>query len=121
MHKNAAAKEFNTKNKIKCIEWPNYLSDLNPIENLWGLMKEKLSKIIIKLSRTQNKIIRIKEEIERSFIENCFYIMKKRLKEVIKTKVNKIKYKIYLFILIIHQILWQYFLFLIFSKNFVDI
>ena len=51
MHKNAAAKEFNTKNKIKCIEWPNYSPDLNPIENLWGLMKEKLSKIIIKLSR----------------------------------------------------------------------
>ena len=48
MHKNAAAKEFNTKNKIRCIEWPSYSPDLNPIENLWGLMKEKLSKINIK-------------------------------------------------------------------------
>ena len=48
MHKNAVTKEFNTKNKIRCIEWPGYSSDLNPIEILWGLMKEKLSKINIK-------------------------------------------------------------------------
>ena len=41
---------------------------------------------------TQDKVIRIKEEIERSFIENCIYRMKKRLKEVIKTKEDKIKY-----------------------------
>ena len=48
MHKNIAAKEFNTKNKIRYIEWPSYSPDLNPIENLWGLTKEKLSKINIK-------------------------------------------------------------------------
>ena len=30
----STAKEFNMKNKIKCFEWPSYLPDLNPIENL---------------------------------------------------------------------------------------
>ena len=34
----------------------------------------------------------IKEEVKRSFIENCIYSMKKRLKEVIITKGDKIKY-----------------------------
>ena len=50
MHKNVAANELNMKNKIKirCFEWPSYSPDFNPIENLWGLMKEKLSKINIK-------------------------------------------------------------------------
>ena len=48
MHKNAAAKELNTKNKIRCIEWSSNSPDLNPIEYLLGLMKEKLSKINIK-------------------------------------------------------------------------
>ena len=42
VHKTAAAKEFYMKNMIRCIEWPSYSPDLNPIENLWGLMKEKL-------------------------------------------------------------------------------
>ena len=93
VHKNAAAKEFYMKNKNRCIEWPSYPSDFNPIENLWGSMKEKLSKINIKTKQElKDKVIKIKEEIEGSFIENCIYSMKKRLKEVIKTKGDKIMY-----------------------------
>ena len=42
VHKNAAAKEFYMKNMIRCIEWSSYSPDLNSIENLWSLMKEKL-------------------------------------------------------------------------------
>ena len=68
-------------------------SDFNPIENLWGLMKEKLSKINIKTKQElKDKVIEIKEEIEGSFIENYIYRMKKRLKEVIKAKGYKIMY-----------------------------
>ena len=37
----------------------------------------------------KDKFIEIKEEIEGSFIENCIYSMKKRLKEV--TKIKEIK------------------------------
>ena len=59
-------------------------------------MKEKLSKINIKTKQElKDKVIEIKEEIEGSFIENCIYSMKKRLKEVIKAKRDKIMYLIY--------------------------
>ena len=55
-----------------------------------GLMKEKLSKINIKtMQEFKDKFIEIKEEIEGSFIENCIYNIKKRLKEV--TKIKEIK------------------------------
>ena len=68
-------------------------------------MKEKLLKINIKTKqKLKDKVIEIKEEIEGSFIENCIYSMKKRLKEVIKTKEDK-NYVLNLFILTIHQIL----------------
>ena len=62
MHKNATAKEFYMKNKIICIKWPCYSLDLNPIESLWGLMKEKLSNINIKIKQElKDKVIEIKE------------------------------------------------------------
>ena len=48
VHKNATAKEFYMKNKNRCIEWPSYSPNLNPIKIFCGLMKEKLSKINIK-------------------------------------------------------------------------
>ena len=96
VHKNAAAKEFYMKNKIRCIEWPSYSPDLNPIENFLGLIK-KLSKINIKAKpELKDNIIEIKEEIEGSFIENCIYCMKKNLKKI-KIKEIKLCIKIYLF------------------------
>ena len=58
-----------------------------------GLMKEKLSKINIKTKQElKDKVIEIKEETVGLFIENQIYRMKKRQKEVIKTKRNKIMY-----------------------------
>ena len=45
------------------IEWPSYLPDLNPIENLWGSIKEKLSKINRKTKQElRDKLIEIKDK-----------------------------------------------------------
>ena len=58
-----------------------------------GLMKEKLLKINIKTKQElKDKVIEIKEEMVGLFIENQIYRIKKRQKEVIKTKRNKIMY-----------------------------
>ena len=34
------ALEFYKDNNIKVIDWPSYLPDLNPIQNVWGKMKK---------------------------------------------------------------------------------
>ena len=48
VHKNAAAKYFYMKNKIRCSEWPSDSPDLNLIENLWGLNERKTFQNIFK-------------------------------------------------------------------------
>ena len=40
-HVSKMAKEFYKKNKLKKMEWPSNSPDLNPIENVWALMKKK--------------------------------------------------------------------------------
>ena len=55
VHRNATVKDFNIKNKIRCIEGQNYSPDYNPILNLKDSLKEKLSKINIKSSRNLKK------------------------------------------------------------------
>ena len=58
-----------------------------------GFNERKTIKINIKSKQElKDKVIEIKEEIEGSFIENCIYSMKKRLKEVIKANRDKIMY-----------------------------
>ena len=36
--------DFYKNNKIEKLDWPSYNPDLNPIENLWSIIKQKLEK-----------------------------------------------------------------------------
>ena len=38
------ALDFYKNNKIGKLDWPSYSPDLNPIENLWSIIKQKLEK-----------------------------------------------------------------------------
>ena len=66
------------------------------LKSNWEFMEFNERKTIKNKYKTKqklkDKIMEIKEEIEGSLIENCIYNMKKRLKEIIITKRDKIMY-----------------------------
>ena len=41
-HWSIEAFQFYYENNIKIIDWPPYFPDLNPIENIWAIIKRKI-------------------------------------------------------------------------------
>ena len=59
-HRTIAVKEWYKENKTNQIEWPGYSTDINPIENLWSILKQKLRrKIITKKTQLIEKVIKV--------------------------------------------------------------
>ena len=85
----------------KILDWPSNSPDLNPIENLWGILKRHVEKQVNKLVIKKKSVTIdcffniIKEEwegIEISTHLNLVRSMSERLEEVIRDNRNKISY-----------------------------
>lgn len=93
-HTSTKAKKFIADNKIKTIDFPSYSPDLNPIENIWGILKSKLEKRNEKINNDNFKYIIMEEwnTIDQSMIDNIISSMPSRLQKIIDNKGEHIDY-----------------------------
>lgn len=85
---------FLDKNNIKCIKFPAYSPDLNPIENIWSILKHNLLPRKSEINTTTFGQIILEEwnKIDQQIIKNCIDSMSKRLQTIIKNKGGYIDY-----------------------------
>lgn len=88
-------KEYLQTSNVNVLPWPGNSPDLNPIENIWGLMKAKLNKISI---TTKNQIIGevlkawFRDEEFTEKLRNVIDSMPQRIQAVISAKCAHTKY-----------------------------
>lgn len=84
-HTSMLTRDFFKLKNIKILEWPSQSPDLNPIENLWFVLKKKVSKRRCK--NIEELKVAVVEEWNSISVETCKKLIKgikKRFEEVIK-------------------------------------
>ena len=83
---------FQSKN-IRVLKWPSRSPDLNPIENLWRLMKDELERETERsIDDSMSKIEEIWERIVPRNLESLIGSMNRRLQKCIDANGAKIDY-----------------------------
>ncbi|ORD93280.1 TCB2 [Hepatospora eriocheir] len=92
-HRSKLAREYFEFNNIKLIEWASQSPDLNPIENLWVIIKRRLKGIEFNSINEMKEIVQeVWQNIDTNICVNLVNSMSKRIKGVIKAKGGHSKY-----------------------------
>ena len=93
-HATKSVKTFLSKKDVAVIEWPAQIPDMNPIENVWKLLNERLNE---QNPRNVEELwTNFKGEWEKICVDECktlIHSRSKRWQPVIKSKSLHIKYK----------------------------
>ena len=84
-----------TDHGIKVMEWPALSPDLNPIENLWGILARKVysgGKQYETTAELKEAILRAWAEIDERVICALVSSMQQRMIDIIKSEGNAINY-----------------------------
>ena len=93
IHTSKKATDFFNNHNIKTLKWPPNSPDLNPIENLWSLVKRNISKLDdVTDDNFNEKIKECLNKIDYSIIHNLISSMHIRIQKVIENDGDVIDY-----------------------------
>ncbi|KAI6648223.1 hypothetical protein LOD99_12032 [Oopsacas minuta] len=93
IHKSKLSKEWKDSENILVLDWPAYSPDLNPIENIWGVLKQRLSKRSLNnLADLEVAIIYEWETFTPDFLKNFILSMPNSVNMCINSRGEKINY-----------------------------
>ena len=92
-HTSHVVKEFIAENRICVMDWPSNSLDLNPIKNMWQIMKDNVEK---RMPQNIDELTRFLAEeweaIPQETVNNLVNSMKNRCESVLAKNGNKISY-----------------------------
>ncbi|KHJ97382.1 hypothetical protein OESDEN_02645 [Oesophagostomum dentatum] len=96
--KNSRAQKYSavlSEHSIPVLDWPPCSSDLNPTENLWGILARKVyanNKQYRTINELRFAVVQVWDAIEPGIMENLANSMPSRLIELISGRGRPIKY-----------------------------
>ena len=82
IHRAKANKLWLKKNKVSLLEWPSLSSDLNPIENLWGLLARRVY--------ADGRQFSSKEELKKEITRQWLKIILKEVRSLVDSMPNRV-------------------------------
>jgi len=92
-HTSRVAKDFIKEKRIKVIDWPSNSPDLNPIENLWQIIKDKVERRMPKnIEELKEFLMEEWEATPNETVINLVRSMKNRCELVLEKNGDRIPY-----------------------------
>lgn len=95
IHTSRYVKQWLQETNISVLDWPARSPDLNPIENLWGILARKVYENGAQYSDVNSLKTAIRnawKEIPETILHNLIFSMKNRIFEIIKNNGGSTKY-----------------------------
>jgi transposase len=92
-HVSSASRAFLAQKKIPLLEWPPNSPDLNPIENLWGLLKIKAAeRFPANLDKLKEVLVDEWNKLPIDYIQTLIFSMTHRMEKLKKSNGRAINY-----------------------------